>query len=69
MDFVSALSSRHSDRFRVFSLQSYNQLVVTWYTAVRLWFWLRLFLPRNQEGYTFVSRTARRGVPVTKRVS
>ena len=36
-------------------LQSYNQLVVTWYTAVRLWFWLRLFLPRNQEGYTFVS--------------
>ena len=37
-------------------LQSYNQLVVTWYTAVRLWFWLRLFLLRNQEGYTFVPR-------------
>ena len=42
-------------------LQSYNQLVVTWYTAVRLWFWLRLFLPRNQEGYTFVPRSRRRG--------
>ena len=37
-------------------LQSYNQLVVTWYAAVRLWFWLRLFLLRNQEGYTFVPR-------------